>query len=132
MKRPAILALSIVMMIYSCAPSISRQFISKHPPLNYTEEVIVLGVQDAAPADAVICRVKNKFKTAITVTEEGKLTLWAKTESKTDLSINVEFGNEYYIRCGVSMGFFVGHPTPELVDSKTGKLEYESFKAKKR
>jgi len=36
------------------------------------------------------------------------------------------------LRCGISMGAFVGRPRLELIDSKTGKAEFESFKAKNK
>lgn len=80
--------------------------------------------------DSVICRVKNNFKTTLHIKKDGLNTLWAKTEAKSELPINVEMGKTYYLRCGITMGAFVGHPKLELVDPKTGKNEFESFKAK--
>ena len=80
--------------------------------------------------DQVICRVKNNFKTTIHVTKEGLNTLRAQTEVKKELPIDLKVGKTYYIKCGISIGAFVGHPKIELVDSRTGKAEFESFKAK--
>lgn len=80
--------------------------------------------------DSAICRVSNKFKTSIKITKDGLNSLWAKTEAKVEVPINVKFGMEYYLRCGISMGAFVGRPKLELVDSKTGKQEFESFRPK--
>lgn len=82
--------------------------------------------------DSVICRVKNRFKRSIQIKKDGLNTLWAKTEAKTEIPINVKIGKEYFIRCSVKMGAIVGRPRLELVDNKTGKLEYESFKAKNK
>jgi len=82
--------------------------------------------------DSTICRVKNNFKTTIHIKKDGLNSLWAKTESKSEVPIDVKMGKTYYLRCGITMGAFVGHPKLELVDSKTGKLEFESLKAKNR
>jgi hypothetical protein len=80
--------------------------------------------------DTVICRVYNKSKETIKIKKAGLMTLWARTEVKEELPINIKFGNEYYIRCGVTMGAFVGHPKIDLVDNQSGKAEFQSFKSK--
>ncbi len=80
--------------------------------------------------DSIIYRVKNKSKTTLKIRKDGMNTLWAKTESKAEIPVNIEFGNEYYIRCSVSMGAFVGRPRLEIVDNATGKREFESLQVK--
>ncbi|MEK6476553.1 hypothetical protein WJR50_03425 [Catalinimonas sp. 4WD22] len=80
--------------------------------------------------DSVICRVKNNYKTTLHINKDGLNTLWAKTEAKSEVPIDVKMGKTYYLRCGVTMGAFVGRPKLDLIDSKTGKSEFESFKAK--
>lgn len=80
--------------------------------------------------DSVICRVKNNFKTTLHIKKDGLNTLHAKTEAKAEVPINIEMGKTYYLRCGIKMGAFVGRPKLELMDSKTGKAEFESFEAK--
>lgn len=82
--------------------------------------------------DSIICRVKNNFKRTIQIKESGQDTIWAKTESKKSIPITIEKGKSYFLRCGIEMGFFVGKPTLELVDYKTGKKEFKSFKAKNK
>ncbi|HPS13955.1 MAG TPA: hypothetical protein PLB87_11800, partial [Prolixibacteraceae bacterium] len=52
----------------------------------------------------------------------------ARTEVKDEIPIEIKFGNEYYIRCGITMGAFVGHPQLELVDKPSGKAEFQSIK----
>jgi hypothetical protein len=86
---------------------------------------------DLLLGDSVICRVSNKWKNTIKIRKDGLNTLWAKTETKEELPINIQFGNEYYIRCGVTMGAFVGRPKLELVDNQTGKAEFQSIKFNK-
>lgn len=81
--------------------------------------------------DEVICRVKNKWKQSVEVKKLGYNSIWAKTESKAEVPVNLLAGHDYYIRCGLKMGIMVGRPTLELVDNKTGKMEFESIKTKK-
>ncbi|WP_199117236.1 hypothetical protein [Pedobacter sp. ASV28] len=80
--------------------------------------------------DSIICRVKNNFKTTLQIKKDGLNTLWAKTESKAEVPIDLKPGKQYYLRCGINMGALVGRPLLELVDSRTGKAEFDAFKAK--
>ena len=89
-------------------------------------------VYDLFIEDRLIGRVKNKWYVPVRIYEEGVITLWAKTEVKKEQSVFVEFGKDYYVRCCVSMGAFVGHPHFELVDEQTGKSEIQKFSGKKK
>lgn len=80
--------------------------------------------------DSVICRVSNNFKKEIHLKKDGMNSLWAQTESKKEIPINMKYGHQYYLRCGIETGVFVGRPTFELVDYQTGKAEYDAFNAK--
>ncbi len=77
--------------------------------------------------DSSICRVKNNWRQTIKIRKDGLNSLWAKTESKAEVPVNIKFGTEYYLRCSVTMGMFVGHPSLELVDKQTGHTEYQSI-----
>jgi hypothetical protein len=77
--------------------------------------------------DQVIWRARNKSKATIRMGKAGIAALWAKTESRIDLPIDIRLGHEYYVRCGVRMGAFVGRPGLELVDAATGRAEFESI-----
>jgi hypothetical protein len=85
---------------------------------------------DVYLGNEVICRAKNRWKTTIQINSFGRNTVWASTESKTEIPVNFEPGREYYIRCGIKMGVMVGRPTLELVDKNVGKAEFASIKIK--
>ena len=78
--------------------------------------------------EEVICKAKDKWKTTIQVRNFGQHTVWAKTESKEEVVVNFEPGQEYYIRCSLKMGAFVGRPKLELVDKSIGKSEFDAIK----
>lgn len=81
--------------------------------------------------DSTICRVKNNFCESIKINKEGLNSLWAKTESKSEIPIKIELGKAYYIRCGITMGAFVGRPKIEMIDETVGKREYNAIQQKK-
>lgn len=82
--------------------------------------------------DSTVCRVGNKFKQAVRITRPGTYEVWARTEKKESLFLDVELGKDYYLRCSVSMGIAVGRPMLELVDSRDGKAEYDALETKKK
>lgn len=82
--------------------------------------------------DSIICRVSSNFCKSIKIHKSGLNSLWAKTESKSEIPINIEFGKTYYVRCGINMGAFVGRPNLELVDNRTGEAEFNVIQKKKK
>ncbi len=82
--------------------------------------------------DSIICRVTNKYKRTIQINNEGKNIIWAQTEEKEELPIEIKQGNEYYIRCSISEGEFVGRPKIELVDKLIGIDEYFAVRSKQK
>lgn len=81
--------------------------------------------------DTVIHRVSNKSKKTIKIRKEGPNVLWARTEAREEMPINIKMGEEYYVRCGIGMGAFVGRPQIQLVEKQSGSAEYQSIVQKK-
>jgi len=81
--------------------------------------------------DTVIGRVSNNWKETIKIDRDGFNTLWVRTETKTELSIHIQLGNEYYIRCSMGMGVFVGRPQLEIVENTIGRMEFQAVAQKK-
>lgn len=78
--------------------------------------------------DSVICRMKNNSKYEIRLYKEGPTTLWARTETKASIPLTVKFGEEYYLKCTLQMGAFVGEPRLGLIAKGPGEATYESIK----
>ena len=70
--------------------------------------------------DSIICRVRNEKYYAIRLDKEGPANLWTRTEVRVDVPIDIHFGKVYFLKCGVNMGAFVGHPMMRFVDPKVG------------
>lgn len=77
--------------------------------------------------DSVICRVKNNYRAIVYVKKAGLDTLWAVSDDKKELPINIAFGKTYYVRCGLQTALLAGEPLLDLVDSQTGEAEFESI-----
>jgi hypothetical protein len=84
---------------------------------------------DVRLGDEVVYRARNNSKITIPITGAGAAALWAKTESRADLPLDIEPGREYWIRCGMRMGAFVGRPDLEIVDDATGRAEFDKIPA---
>jgi hypothetical protein len=80
--------------------------------------------------DSVICRVNNNLKTTIAIRIDGLNSIWAKTDAKFEIPIDIKFGHIYYLRCGVSGESEVNNPMLELVDSEIGSREFDIFNSK--
>lgn len=81
--------------------------------------------------DSVICRMKNYSKYEIRLCKEGPTTVWARTEAKESIPLNVKFGEEYFLKCTIQMGFFVGEPDLRLIEQEPGEAEYEVINGSK-
>jgi len=58
--------------------------------------------------------------------QEGKNELFAYTESKRAILLNVKFGQSYYLKCGLSSGVLQARPELQIVSNEQGLLEFES------
>ena len=74
--------------------------------------------------DSAICKMKNNTKYEIDISKEGEFELWAATESRRSVKLDVKFGNVYYLRCSMEMGIVVGRPALYLVDEHIGQAEF--------
>lgn len=95
-------------------------------PKNYMGSLI--GYKVRMNNDSIIGRVRNGEKFTHKITKFGRYEFWGVTESKTSVILNIAKGQEYFVRCGVNLGFVVGKPEMYLVENNLGISEYESLK----
>lgn len=82
--------------------------------------------------DSLLCRVENDYYGRINIYTEGMNVLWAETEKKFEIPVNIEFGKQYYLRCAVTPGILEGRPEFELVEAQNGRIEVETLEIKKK
>ena len=96
-------------------------------PQNYTGSLIGYNIH---VNDSVICRAKNNSRNEVKIYKEGKTTIWAQTEAEDSVIVNVKFGEEYFLKCGIRMGALVGEPILILMDKQTGRFELEGIRSR--
>jgi hypothetical protein len=107
---------------------------SKYATLYIYRPSSIVGVAigyDLYVDDKVVCRIKSGVKYAIKVYKESTIEVWGKTESKESIMINTKFGEEYYIKCGLSPGLAVGRPSLVIEEKSIGEEKYLKIKKKK-
>lgn len=57
----------------------------------------------------------------------GNYTITTSTEVSRSLTLTLDSGQTRYVKLDISMGFFVGHVYPELVDDATGDKDIASL-----
>lgn len=85
-----------------------------------------LKITNALFSDHPIGRVKNNSKFIVKLYQEGKTQLFAQTESKRAVLIDVKFGKKYYLKCGITIGVLVGRPELNLIYPEQGELDFEN------
>ncbi len=102
-------------------------------PGNYTGALsgFDIHITYADGTEEVLGRVKNNNKFEAKLTKEGKAEIWAKTEKKASVTVNVKFGERYYIKAGIKMGVMLNRPELTLVFPDQGETDYASMGKKK-
>jgi len=77
--------------------------------------------------DSIICRVKNNLKITIAIKKEGLNSFWAKTDARSEIQIDIKYGQIYYLRCSISNGELVELPILEIVDPNIGSKKFGIF-----
>jgi hypothetical protein len=75
--------------------------------------------------DSAVCKIKSNERYTIKIYKFGATNLWAKSESRSDLTVNVQMGKEYYIKCKVKKGFAGEVPNLVQIEPEIGKTEFD-------
>ncbi|HMK07283.1 MAG TPA: hypothetical protein VK476_07115 [Flavobacterium sp.] len=77
--------------------------------------------------DSILCKLRIGEKFAYKTTLFGKKVLYAESKS-TQTEINIEKGQEYYVRCEVNVDFAFGKSQIGIVENLDGRKQYSSLK----
>jgi hypothetical protein len=77
--------------------------------------------------DSVICKIKGNLKTTIFIKKDGLNTLWAKIDERSEIQVDIKFGQTYYLRCGILKGDLGEQPKIEIVDSQIGRPVFDLY-----
>ncbi len=75
--------------------------------------------------DSLVYNSINSSSKDVIINHYGTVTIIAVTESRASLTITIEPGKEYYIKCGIRPGNFVAKPSLWLMRDDIGKFEFD-------
>lgn len=82
---------------------------------------------DVSIDETKVFRAKINTKAEVKVYEEGDYEIWGRTEAKSSIPLHIVPGHDYYIRCSVTMGAFLGRPLIEQVSAAKGREQFSSI-----
>ena len=92
-----------------------------------------MGRYDIHLFSGLLCKAYSRWKQSIPVPATGDaVRIWAKSGEVGELTMFLEPGVHYYIRCGMGVGDQSHTPTLQLVDPVTGAAAYEKLVEKDR
>ena len=56
------------------------------------------------------------------------LTFWGITEARDSVEINMQKGEEYFVRCAITIGIEVGRPELNFTPNHIGAEEFKAMK----
>ena len=57
----------------------------------------------------------------------GSYDATAQTEAESKVHFSIDAGEEKYIHCYITIGFFVGHPNLDLIDAAQGRTDVQDL-----
>jgi hypothetical protein len=78
---------------------------------------------DVHVGDSVSYRARNGSQGEVRRSVPGPVKLWAKTEAREEITLDVQPGREYYVRCTLGAGAVVGRPHLQQVSVSQGRKE---------
>lgn len=88
----------------------------------------LLGYKVNVENDSVIGRMRNGEKFEYRTKKLGKRVFYGQIETHEEVVIDVQKGQEYYVRCGIKTGNFVGRPELTTVENYIGRKEFAETK----
>jgi hypothetical protein len=78
---------------------------------------------DVHVGDSVSYRARNGSQGEVRRLVPGPVKVWAKTEAREEITLDVQPGREYYVRCTIGAGAVVGRPHLQQVSVSQGRKE---------
>lgn len=71
-------------------------------------------------------KVRTGTRGQARISSKGLNTIWAETEKRIEVPVNLEYGRTYYVRCSMGPGIIIGRPVLERTDRELGAKDIES------
>ena len=137
MKKIFILITAILPMLFGCSPKVMHNIAVDEIPTNHPDYAIIYFYRPGGfvqtnykvhLGDDVVYHSKNNTKASVKVEKAGTYEIWAKTDKRESLTLNLEPGKEYFVKTTLHFGVALWHPTLELIAPEVGKNEWNNIK----
>lgn len=75
--------------------------------------------------DSAVCKIKSNNRYIVKIYKTGPTEIWARSEKRSSVTLNVETGKAYYLKCHVKKGFAGEIPDLQLIDPEKGAEEFD-------
>lgn len=75
--------------------------------------------------EKLVSRLRNNSRQIIKVHKEGPLTIWAETEKRDEVELDIKFGEVYFIRAEIGMGIVMARV--HLSNTTNKDVAYDEF-----
>ena len=97
----------------------------------FRDDAKLIADYDLYIGKSLLCHVSNKFKKTVLVKADEPTILWAETEKKEELEVDLKPGHVYHLRCDVGPGIAVGRPLLFITESNALSAQFEALEPKK-
>ncbi len=123
-------------MLCGCSPKLTNRTPAESIPSHHPDYAVIYFYRtgnfvktpyDVHLGDEVVYRSKNKTKAVVKVDKPGRYEIWAKTESRESLTLDIELDKEYYVRTFVHMGAAIWRPSLELMSRESALADWNAI-----
>lgn len=105
-------------------PSENKSMLYVYRPSSFVGGGVYYDIQvNKNNKDEIIGTLRNGGFIEKEIIPTENLEVWAKTESKASVSLDIKPNETYCVKGGVGVGFLVGRPNLEIVDKKLCEKE---------
>ncbi|QKF66660.1 DUF2846 domain-containing protein [Arcobacter venerupis] len=97
-------------------PSENKSMLYVYRPSSFIGGGVYYDIHTNNNKDEIIGTLRNGGFIEKEITPNENTEIWAKTESKASVSIDMKPNETYCVKGGVGVGFLVGRPNLEIVD----------------
>ena len=131
--RMTVTAVVALILVAGCASGAKFQKVETIP----SGKSVIYIYRPSALGAAIAYDVKHKDRVVVTtkahgyypyVTDPGEVELFAQTESRASVTLDVKPNEVYYVKATISMGFLVGRPRLQIVSATEAEKDIADCK----
>ena len=137
MKKLLFILAALSFALCSCSPRVASSLPSETIPEEHPDYAVIHFYRtrnfvktpyDVYLGDQAVYRSKDRSKAVVKVDKPGKYEVWAKTETRESIVLDIEPGKDYYVKTYVGMGVVIYRPLLMPVPRETALAEMRAIR----